>query len=80
MVQTGVAPEACGNDVRFTFPVGEQPQESYSISLAAKIGVMQSIVSAAERDERKLSAEMAVRFALALDVTMDDLLGPATGP
>jgi transcriptional regulator with XRE-family HTH domain len=50
------------------------------VELAAKIGVIQSIVSAAERDERKLSAEMAVRFAQALDVTMDDLLGPATGP
>jgi transcriptional regulator with XRE-family HTH domain len=50
------------------------------VELAAKIGVIQSIVSAAERDERKLSAEMAVRFALALDVTMDDLLGPAAGP
>jgi len=45
------------------------------VELAAKIGVIQSIVSAVERDERKLSAEMAVRFALALDVTMDELLG-----
>lgn len=49
------------------------------VELAGKIGVIQSIVSAVERDERKLSAEMAVRFALALDVTMDELLGPASG-
>jgi len=33
-------------------------------------------VSALERDERKLSAEMAVRFAHALGVSLDDLLGP----
>ena len=32
-----------------------------------------------ESDDRKLSAEMAVRFAQALDVTMDDLLQSA-GP
>lgn len=49
------------------------------VELAGKIGVIQSIVSAVERDERKLSAEMAIRFALALDVTMDELLGPAAG-
>ena len=45
-------------------------------TLAAKIGIIQTIVSAVEGDERKLSAEMAVRFAQALDVSMDDLLGP----
>ena len=47
------------------------------VELAEKIGVIQSIVSAIERDVLRLSAEMAVRFALALDVTMDDLLMPA---
>ena len=47
------------------------------VELAGKIGVIQSIVSAVERDERKLTAEMAVRFALALEVTMDELLQPA---
>jgi transcriptional regulator with XRE-family HTH domain len=45
------------------------------VELAAKIGIIQTIVSAVEGDERKLSAEMAVRFAQALDVSMDDLLG-----
>jgi transcriptional regulator with XRE-family HTH domain len=45
------------------------------VELAAKIGIIQTLVSAVEGDERKLSAEMAVRFAQALDVSMDDLLG-----
>lgn len=52
------------------------------VELAEKIGVIQSIVSAIERDVLKLSAEMAVRFALALEVSTDDLLMPtkkATG-
>ena len=47
------------------------------IELAEKIGLIQSIVSALERDERKLSADMAVRFAQALAVSLDELLGPA---
>jgi transcriptional regulator with XRE-family HTH domain len=47
------------------------------VELADKIGVIQSIVSAIERDVLKLSAEMAVRFAMALEVTTDDLLMPA---
>lgn len=47
------------------------------VELAERIGVIQSIVSAIERDVLKLSAEMAVRFALALEVTTDDLLMPA---
>lgn len=32
-----------------------------------------------ERDARKLTAEMAIRFAMALDVTMDELLHPRSG-
>lgn len=47
------------------------------VELAEKIGVIQSIVSAIERDVLKLSAEMAIRFALALEVSTDDLLMPA---
>ncbi|MGA2436134.1 MAG: helix-turn-helix transcriptional regulator [Bryobacteraceae bacterium] len=46
------------------------------IELADRIGIIQCIVSAVERDERKLSAEMAIRFAQALGVSMDELLGP----
>jgi transcriptional regulator with XRE-family HTH domain len=49
------------------------------VELAARIGIIQSIVSAVEGDERKLSAEMAVRFAQALGVSMDELLGPGRG-
>ena len=51
------------------------------VELADRIGIIQTIISAVESDDRKLSAEMAVRFAQALDVTMDDLLqteGPKT--
>jgi transcriptional regulator with XRE-family HTH domain len=46
------------------------------VELAEKIGVIQSIVSAIERDVLKLSADMAVRFALALGITTDELLMP----
>ena len=45
------------------------------VELASRIGIIQTIVSAVEGDERKLSAEMAVRFAQALGVSMDELLG-----
>lgn len=45
------------------------------MELAARVGIIQSLISAVESDERKLSAEMAVRFAQALGVTMDELLG-----
>lgn len=45
------------------------------LELATKIGIIQSIVSAVERDERKLSDEMAVRFAQAIGVSMDDMFG-----
>ena len=46
------------------------------VELAQRIGIIQSIVSAIERDVLKLSAEMAVRFAQALDVTTDELIQP----
>ena len=46
------------------------------VDLAEKIGLMQNIVSAIERDRLKLSAEMAVRFATALGVGLDELLQP----
>src|SRR5437016_1476753 len=46
------------------------------VELAERIGIIQTIVSAVESDDRKLFAEMAVRFAQALEVSMDELLGP----
>ena len=46
------------------------------IELAEKVGIIQSLVSSYENDVLKLSAEMAVRFARALEVSTDDLLEP----
>jgi transcriptional regulator with XRE-family HTH domain len=46
------------------------------VQLADKIGIIQSIISSVESGDRRLSAEMAVRFAQALDASMDELLGP----
>ena len=47
------------------------------MELAEKAGIIQTIVSAIEKEALKLSAEMAVRFAVALEVSTDDLLMPA---
>ncbi len=44
--------------------------------LAERIGIIQSLVSSYENDALRLSAEMAVRFARALEVSTDDLLAP----
>jgi transcriptional regulator with XRE-family HTH domain len=46
------------------------------VELAKKIGIIQTLVSDYEIDRLRLSAEMAVRFALALDVSTDELLHP----
>jgi transcriptional regulator with XRE-family HTH domain len=46
------------------------------VELAKKIGIIQSLISDYETDRLRLSAEMTVRFALALDVSTDDLLNP----
>jgi|HubBroStandDraft_3_1064219.scaffolds.fasta_scaffold490700_1 transcriptional regulator with XRE-family HTH domain len=48
--------------------------------LADNVGILQNIVSAIECDRLKLSAEMAIRFALALDVTTDELLQSSSKP
>jgi len=44
--------------------------------LAERIGTLQTLVTDYECDRLRLSAEMAVRFAQALGVSMDELLGP----
>jgi|SRR5579884_1820396 len=44
------------------------------IELAEKIGIIQSLVSSYENDVLNLKAEMALRFARALDVGVDELL------
>ena len=46
------------------------------VELAKKIGIIQTLVSDYETDRLRLSAEMAVRFALALDISTDALLHP----
>jgi transcriptional regulator with XRE-family HTH domain len=43
--------------------------------LADQIGITQPLVSDYERGRLQLSAEMAVRFALTLEVSCDELLG-----
>jgi transcriptional regulator with XRE-family HTH domain len=44
--------------------------------LARKVGIGTVLVSSYETDRRQFSAQMAVRFALALDVSLDELLHP----
>jgi transcriptional regulator with XRE-family HTH domain len=46
------------------------------VELAEKIGILQTLVTDYETDRLRLTAEMAVRFALALDVSLDELLRP----
>jgi len=47
------------------------------VELAEKIGLTQNLISAYECDRLRLSAEMVVRFAQALLVSADELLGLA---
>jgi transcriptional regulator with XRE-family HTH domain len=52
-------------------------ERSYSqIELAERIGILQALVSDYETGKLRLSAEMALRFALALEVSTDELLRP----
>jgi transcriptional regulator with XRE-family HTH domain len=44
--------------------------------LADRIGILQTLVTDYEHDRLRLSAEMAVRFTLALGVSLDDWLLP----
>jgi transcriptional regulator with XRE-family HTH domain len=48
------------------------------VELADKIGITQNLVSAYELNSLRLNAEMVVRFAKALEVTTDELLGLKT--
>jgi len=41
------------------------------VELAGKIGIVQTLVTDYAADRLRLTAEMAVRFALALDVSFD---------
>jgi transcriptional regulator with XRE-family HTH domain len=54
-------------------------QSGYTqIEFAKKVGITQVLVSGYETDRNQFSAEMAVRFALALDISTDELLHPKT--
>jgi transcriptional regulator with XRE-family HTH domain len=46
------------------------------VELAERIGLIQSLVCDYEKDRLRLSAEMALRFALALDISVDELIRP----
>ena len=45
------------------------------VELAERIGIIQALVSDYERDKLRLNAEMLVRFAQALNVSADEILG-----
>ncbi|MCC6131761.1 MAG: helix-turn-helix transcriptional regulator [Acidobacteria bacterium] len=45
------------------------------VELAQRIGIIQALVSDYERDKLRLNAEMLARFARALDVSADEILG-----
>jgi len=46
------------------------------VALAKKIGIRQSMVSSYEGSKLGLTAEMTLRFALALEVSTDEILHP----
>ena len=48
------------------------------VELAAKLGIIQSLVSDYETDRLRLPSELAVRIAVALDISTDDILRPQT--
>jgi transcriptional regulator with XRE-family HTH domain len=48
------------------------------VEFADKVGITQVLVSTYETDRRQFSVEMAIRFALALDISTDELLHPKT--
>jgi len=45
------------------------------IELAERVGTILALISGYERDKLRLNGEMAARFALALEVSTDELLG-----
>ncbi len=55
----------------------QHPQRHTRIDLRSlDVGIIQALVSDYETGKLRLSADMAVRFARALEVTTDDLLQP----
>jgi transcriptional regulator with XRE-family HTH domain len=48
--------------------------------LAAKIGLIQALISDYERDKLRMNADAILRFAAALEVSTDELLRPVNAP
>ena len=46
------------------------------VELAQKVGITQVLISAYETDRCSFSVEMAIRFALTLEISLDELLNP----
>jgi transcriptional regulator with XRE-family HTH domain len=46
------------------------------VELAEKVGITQVLISAYETDRAYFSVEMAVRFAMTLGISLDELLHP----
>jgi len=63
-------------------PLGERiarlrKERGYSqVEMAERIGIIQALVSDYEKGKLRLTADMAIRFARALEVTTDELLQP----
>ena len=52
-------------------------QRGYTqVEFAETVGITQVLISMYETDRRQFSVEMAIRFALALDVSLDEMLYP----
>ena len=50
------------------------------VELAERIGILQAMVSNYEHDRLRLSAEMAMRFAQALGINVEELLSTKAAP
>jgi hypothetical protein len=68
---------ARGKPSRTDAPAASTLQLFYAqVEVANKIGILQTLVTDYENDGLRLTAEMALRWALALGVTVDELLRP----
>ena len=65
-------------------PLGERltrlrKQRGYTqVEFAERVGITQVLISMYETDRRQFSVEMVIRFALALEVSLDEMLYPKT--
>ena len=79
------APREQGNDLHVKVDLGgetigrrlarlRKERGLTQVELAESIGIVQTLVTDYECDRLRLSAEMAIRFAVARDISMDELL------